>query len=455
LEPVLKDTLGAIVFQDQVIEVSMAMAGFSPGEAEGLRRAMSRKRSGAAMERQRERFIEGAVGNGVDRGIAERVFQQIQGFSGFGFPKSHSTAFGLLAYQSTWLRVHYAPEFLCALLNEQPMGFYPPDALAHEAQRRGIEIRRPDVNASQAECHTEGGAVRVGLGYVAEVRSEDVEVLVAERERGGSYADLADLAARSGAGPSSLEKLAWAGACDELATGPLRRAPLWTVGAAATGRRQRDGTQLAMALDGAEPPLKRNGDPALPELQPWERLTADYRSTGMTLDEHPMSLLRGDLADTVTSRDLERIADGARVELAGMVVARQRPSTAKGVVFMLLEDEWGVLNLVLPPPVARQDRLVLRTAGFVRAAGKLERREGVINLVVTRLRALSRPDLPVAQVRELEQPTRAIHGEPSPGASGGEAERPPADVLAQRRADAAAELTAALPPAHSFGRRGR
>jgi error-prone DNA polymerase len=155
LEPVLKDTLGAIVFQDQVIEVSMAMAGFSPGEAEGLRRAMSRKRSGAAMERQRERFIEGAVGNGVDRGVAERVFQQIQGFSGFGFPKSHSTAFGLLAYQSTWLRVHYAAEFLCALLNEQPMGFYPPDALAHEAQRRGIAISRPDVNASQVECHVE------------------------------------------------------------------------------------------------------------------------------------------------------------------------------------------------------------------------------------------------------------------------------------------------------------
>jgi error-prone DNA polymerase len=335
------------------------------------------------------------------------------------------------------------------------MGFYPPDALAHEAQRRGIEIRRPDINASQVECHTDGRAVRIGLGYVAEVRAEEVEALVAERERGGPYADLADLAARSGAGPSSLEKLAWAGACDELATGPLRRAPLWEVGAAATGRRQRDGTQLAMALDGAEPPVDRDGSPALPELLPWERLTADYRSTGMTLDEHPMSLLRGDLGDTVTSRDLDGIADGARIELAGMVVARQRPSTAKGVVFMLLEDEWGVLNLVLPPPVARQDRLALRTAGFVRAAGKLERREGVINLVVTRLKALSRPDLPAAQVRELESPIRAIQGEPSPGGSGREAEQPPVNELAERRANAAAELAAALPPAHSFGRRGR
>ncbi len=463
LEPVLKDTLGAIVFQDQVIEVSMAMAGFSPGEAEGLRRAMSRKRSEAAMARHRESFIEGAVERGVKREVAERVFGQIQGFSGFGFPKSHSAAFGLLVYQSTWLRFHYGPEFLCSLLNEQPMGFYPPDALVHEAQRRKIEIRRPDVNASQVECHVErpirairgepspaapareaeeaavdGGAVRVGLGYVAEVRSEEVEALVVERERGGPYESLADLAARSGAGANALEKLAWAGACDELAAkGAGRRAPLWTVGAAATGRRGLEGTQLAIPLGDVEPP-------ALPELEPWQRLTADYRSTGMTLDEHPMSLLRGDLDGTVTSRELERIPDGSRIELAGMVVARQRPATAKGVVFMLLEDEWGVLNLVIPPPVARRDRLVLRTAGFVRAAGKLERREGVVNLVAERLLALSRPDLPAAQVRELEPP---------PGRETG-CDEGIVD-LAERRASAAAELTAALPPAHSFGRRGR
>ncbi|MDP9227526.1 MAG: DNA polymerase III subunit alpha [Actinomycetota bacterium] len=177
LQPVLSDTLGAIVFQDQVLEVAVALAGFSVGEAEGLRRAMSRKRSQAAMRRYRERFIEGAVGRGVAREIAERVYAQIEGFSGFGFPKSHSAAFGLLAYQSTWLRVHYGPELLCALLNEQPMGFYPPDALVHDSQRRGIEVLPPDVNASEPECRVETtGAdpgstgrppVRIGLGYVA------------------------------------------------------------------------------------------------------------------------------------------------------------------------------------------------------------------------------------------------------------------------------------------------
>src|SRR6185503_13302133 len=214
LEPVLHDTLGTIIFQDQVIEVAMAFAGFSPGEAEGLRRAMSRKRSEAAIEAYHQRFIDGAAAtHGVDAETAERVYTMIVGFSGFGFPKAHGAAFGLLAYQSTWLRVHYGPEFLCALLNEQPMGFYAPDTLAHEAQRRGIEMAPPDVNASEVECTVEWvaspddrsapagaehppappgdppaspalpaptiGRVRIGLGYVLGVRREEVEALVA------------------------------------------------------------------------------------------------------------------------------------------------------------------------------------------------------------------------------------------------------------------------------------
>ena len=159
LEPVLRETLGTIIFQDQVLEVAIAFAGFSPGEAEGLRRAMSRKRSEAAIEAHHKRFVAGAQQlHGVDEETAERVFAMVQGFSGFGFPKAHGAAFGLLAYQSTWLRVHYGPEFLCSLLNEQPMGFYPPDALVHEAQRRGIEVLAPDVNASGGECEHEPDA---------------------------------------------------------------------------------------------------------------------------------------------------------------------------------------------------------------------------------------------------------------------------------------------------------
>ena len=165
LEPALRETLGAIIFQDQVIEVAIAFAGFSPGEAEGLRRAMSRKRSDAAIEAYHQRFVAGASRrHGVDEETAERVFAMVRGFSGFGFPKAHGAAFGLLAYQSTWLRVHYGPEFLCSLLNEQPMGFYPPDALVHEAQRRGIEVLAPDVNESDAECGIEREDASVASG---------------------------------------------------------------------------------------------------------------------------------------------------------------------------------------------------------------------------------------------------------------------------------------------------
>ena len=190
LEPILAETLGAIVFQDQVLEVAIALAGFSPAEAEGLRRAMSRRRSEAAMRSYEVKFIEGAIRNGASHEIAERVYAKVVAFSGFGFPKAHSAAFGLLAYQSTWLRVHYGPEFLCALLNEQPMGFYPPDALVHEAQRRSIEVLGPCVLASEVDCGVERAdgelAVRIGLGHVNGVREEDVREIFAERKRGGT-----------------------------------------------------------------------------------------------------------------------------------------------------------------------------------------------------------------------------------------------------------------------------
>jgi error-prone DNA polymerase len=188
LEPVLRDTLGTIIFQDQVIEVAMAFAGFTPGEAEGLRRAMSRKRSEAAMRAYHDRFVQGAITtHGVDEATAERVYAMIVGFSGFGFPKAHGAAFGLLAYQSTWLRVHHGTEFLCALLDEQPMGFYPPDALIHEAQRRGIEVFPPDVNHSDVGCTVVGEGVRIGLGYVLGVREDEVAAIVEARETGGPF----------------------------------------------------------------------------------------------------------------------------------------------------------------------------------------------------------------------------------------------------------------------------
>lgn len=425
VEP-LRETLGTIIFQDQVIEVAMAFAGFSAGQAEGLRRAMSRKRSEAAIEAHHRAFVEGAMRtHGVDAELAERVFDKVRGFSGFGFPKAHGAAFGLLAYQSTWLRVHYAPELLCALLNEQPMGFYPPDALVHEAQRRGLTVLAPDVNASGVECSLEavdadaGGVVRIGLGYVRGVQQADAEALVAARDAGGPFRDLGDLAARAGAGRPALELLAWSGACDALAAGD-RRVALWRLGIATPGKRVPQGTQLALGLD-------LPTAPRLERLGAWGELLADYDSTGLTARSHPLAQLRAGLpSDVAASRELPRIDHGARVRVAGLVVARQRPGTASGIVFMLLEDEYGTVNLVIPARLYERSRLTIRTEPLVLAAGRLERHAaagGGINVLVERIEPLAAPDRVLAEVKDFspldEAERRRIEGGRATAANAG------------------------------------
>jgi error-prone DNA polymerase len=454
LQPVLAETLGTIVYQEQVIEVAMALSGFSASEAEGLRRAMSKKRSLQAIEEHHRRFVEGAGERGVAPEIAERVWQQIQGFSGFGFPKAHSAAFGLLAYQSAWLRVHRGPEFLCSLLNEQPMGFYPPDSLVHEAQRRGIRVAPPDANRSTLLCRVEsprtdpelrgGLVVRIGLGYVKGVRSEEMEALATERARGGPYKGIAELASRSGAGLPSLEKLAWAGALDGIpADGDdERRGALWRVGVTGAGRTSGGATQLALPIEPPEPPQ-------LEPLGEWGKLIADYRSTGLTLGRHPLEMLRPGLDPKILrSSDLPRTRDNSVVEVAGMVVARQRPETAKGIVFMLLEDERGTINLIVPPPVYDRHRALIRAAPLLRAKGKLERREGAINVIVTWVEALERKKLPPITGNNTSltrSPYDARMRPPAPN---------PQHDRRRQREHAVAELRAVAPGGHSFGRRG-
>ena len=477
------------------------------------------------MRSYEEKFVAGAIARGAAREVAERVYAQIVGFSGFGFPKAHSAAFGLLAYQSTWLRVHYVEEFLCALLNEQPMGFYPPDALVHEAQRRGVEVLPPCVSLSGVECRVEvdaaprpagpvgcdpspsrgrvsaatrrrgavalavaapgsdGGnasmfdeghegldlaprlAVRLGLGYVAGVREEDVRELVAERERGGGFGSVADMAARCAAHGDAMERLAWAGACDVLVAGAsvrpgasngsagaedslsARRLALWQLGvspaASATGPSSAGGTQLALPLEPAPAP-------ALRTMTPWERMLADYGSTKVTLREHPIELMRSDLGEGVlSSGELERTRDGARVTVAGLVMARQRPATAKGVTFMLLEDEHGTINLIVPPPVYERCRLTVRAEPLVIADGKLERREGVTNILVDSVRRLERPDLPLGEIRHIE-PGRVWSSEAGEGR-----DVPERVAVAAGGGGAMEDLRAVAPAGHSFGSRGR
>jgi error-prone DNA polymerase len=393
LREALRDTLGVVVFQDQVLDVAMASAGFSVGEAEGLRRAMSRKRSEEAIEAYRPRFVEGCLGNAIDEKTAHTIYDKLVGFSGFGFPKSHAAAFGLLAYQSSWLRRYHPAEFLCALLNAQPMGFYPPSSLVRDAQRRGVEVLPPHVNDSAAKCTVENAAVRVGVGYVHSVGEEDAEAV----ERSRPYADLGDLARRAEVKRGVLEALVAAGACDEW--GP-RRELLWRLGVTARGEAVRGGNrQLALPL---EPTAEI---PELPEQTSWERMLADYRHTSLSVGVHPLELLRPHLsAGVATSAELRELPNGAMIELAGLAIARQRPSTANGIVFMLLEDEHGQANLIVPPPVYERHRAIVRGEPLLLACGKLERRDRNVNLLVSELRslgALARRAANEAEVRDL------------------------------------------------------
>jgi error-prone DNA polymerase len=398
----LRSTFGVVVFQDQVLEVAQVLAGFSVGEAEGLRRAMSRKRSHDALESYRDRFVEGAAGNGVDEETANTVFDKLVGFSGFGFPKSHAAAFGLLAYQSQWLRRHHPAEFLCALLNAQPMGFYPPATLVRDAQRRGVEVLPPDVNVSAARCTVEAGepqgenlpsnsllqgkiAVRIGLNHIASVGEDDAEALVAERETNGPFRNVAELARRGGISRDGLEALVKGGACDGF--GKPRRDLLWELGLAfrpqsvpGTGG---EAKQLPLALD----PTAET--PALRDLTQWERMLADYRHTGLSVGTHPLALLRAHLpAGTLSTAELLEQPHGRQVAIAGMTVARQRPSTANGIVFMLLEDEHGQVNLVVPPAVYEQHRAIVRAEPLVLAHGRYERIKENRNVLVSRLESL-------------------------------------------------------------------
>ena len=485
LESVLKETLGTIIFQDQVMQVAEAFAGFSSGEADGLRRAMSRKRSLEMIQCHRERFVEGARKHvGAPSETAERVWGMVEGFAGFGFPKSHSAAFGLLAYQSTWLRVHYGAEFLCALLNEQPMGFYAPDSLVHEAEQRSSSARVTvlglDVNASEAQCAVQDGGVRLGLGYIKDVPRVDVDMIVAERERNGPFRSLEDLAARAAVRRGTLEQLAWSGACDSLLGGQGvqtredRRTALWQLGMAApaeavgvgSGEPAGEGTQLAL-------PLGLGETPRLRRLGRWQRLIADYSTSGVTVGDHALAILRERLTVTglATSAQLARMPVG-EVAVAGLVIARQRPGTAGGTMFLLFEDEFGTINLIVPKAVYERHRQLARAEPLLLARGRLQRsqeqaevrslwsarsarrgREGesereeirpVVNVIVRELAPLEQ--FLSERVEDALGPAHSasVHRLPS-------AERVGEDEEALEGADVGPSIRAAAPPMQSFG----
>ncbi|MGZ8702567.1 MAG: helix-hairpin-helix domain-containing protein, partial [Gaiellaceae bacterium] len=357
----------------------------------------------------------GAASNGVTEEAANLVYDKLVGFSGFGFPKSHAAAFGLLAYQSAWLRHHHPAEFLCALLNAQPMGFYPPATLVRDGQRRGVETRPPDVNVSSAKCTVEEGVVRIGVDYVNGIGEAEAEAVVEEREQGGPFESVRDLAQRTQLSEHGLETLIVAGACDcfggseeDPSSGSSRRQLLWQLGLVPRSHSvpgsSGEEKQLALPLD---PTV---ATPELPEPTVWERMLADYRTTNLSVGVHPLELLRAHLpAGVISSRDLEQAPDRAQVAIAGLAVARQRPATANGVVFMLIEDEFGAVNLIVPPSVYDKHRAIVRGEPLILARGRFERIERNQNVLVRSLETLGPLARQVSQETEVSASLPGAH----------------------------------------------
>jgi error-prone DNA polymerase len=378
LKPALEETLGVILFQEQVLQVAMALAGFTAGQAKALRRAMSRKRSREAMEGLWRQFRIGALENGVGEKTARNVFNKLLGFAEFGFPKSHAAAFALLAYQSVWLKKYYPAEFYCALFNAQPMGFYPPHVLTNDAQRHGIDVLPPDVNRSGAKCTVESRAVRIGFAYVAGIGRETARALEEERRRNGAFRSLSDFVRRANLKREPIENLISVGSFDQF--GLNRRGLQWQLGLLYRPANGQLGLPLPVEQDMV----------ALPEMTDWERMAADYGILALSPSYHPMALVRPRLHEGIVSTaHLEHLPDGTRVEVAGLVVCRQRPMTARGFVFMLLEDEFGMANVVVKPQLYERYRSLVRTEPFVLVDGELQRRDGTTNVIAENLRAMA------------------------------------------------------------------
>jgi error-prone DNA polymerase len=380
LRGILDETYGAVLFQEQVVQVAMAMGGMTDGEAERFRRSLSRKDVTRTIEYYQDVFMRGAAERGVPQAVAERVFAGLSGFASFGFPKSHAAAFALLAYQSAWLREHYRPEFYCALYNNQPMGFYPPMVLTNDAKRHGVEVLRPDVNVSKAKCSVESDAVRIGLGYVREVGEAAAGVVIAERERSGPYLTLFDFSHRTGLRRESIENLIRAGAFIELDL--TRRELLWQLGL--LDRRLHHGRpskppphrQLHLALPTIQDELM------LPDLSAYERMATDYATMGLSPDAHPLPFLRKQAGPGLrTVVEMQAMEPGRNVETAGMVVCRQRPGTAHGIVFLLLEDEGGLANVTVSPELYEAHRTLVRTQPFLRVSAVLQAHAGRVPML--------------------------------------------------------------------------
>ncbi len=387
LDPVLRRTLGVPLFQEQLLRMAMIVANFTGGEAEELRRAMGFKRSAERMREMETRLRSGMEANGIRGRTQDAIVQSITAFALYGFPESHAASFALLAYASAYLKCHYLAAFTAAMLNNQPMGFYAPATLVKDAQRHGLRFLPVDVNRSGSLCavEEENGVrvVRLGLNYVRGLSRSSAEAIMRAREERGAFSSVLDLARRvSGLRRDALRRLAEAGALNSLGEGLHRREALWRAEAVLR--------PLGPLLEGIEEEGAARGP--LAPMNPLERLEADYRSTALTIGRHPMAFDRERLRGLgVTAADgLKRRTNGATVRIAGCVICRQRPETAKGLCFLSVEDETGIANAVLMPDKFAEYRVTLLENFYLFLEGELQNVDGVRSVKVERVAPLAR-----------------------------------------------------------------
>ncbi len=392
LEDVLGKTLGVPLFQEQAMQIAIVAAGFTPGEADQLRRAMATFRKTGTIHTFHTKMVDGMAERGYDRDFAERCFRQIEGFGEYGFPESHAASFALLVYVSSWLKCHYPDVFAAALLNSQPMGFYAPAQIVRDAREHDVEVRGPDVNYSLWDNRLEpligdNHALRLGFRQIKSLNREAAEAVVDARPNEG-YVSVEDVWRRTNINTAALVALAEAGGFDSL--GLARREALWAIRALG-----HNGRETAAALPLFAAAEARDAIPETPIALPGETagevVANDYAAIRMSLKHHPVGLLRGELDEmkAVPARELRERPNDQRLTTAGLILVRQRPGTAKGVIFLTLEDETGVANVIVWPDVFERFRKVVLSSRLVRIRGKLQREGIVTHLIAEEITDLS------------------------------------------------------------------
>jgi error-prone DNA polymerase len=394
LREVLKKTYGVPLFQEQAMRIAIVAAGFTPAQSDQLRRAMATFRRSGTIGTLKEKFIDGMVAKNYSRDFAERCFKQIEGFGDYGFPESHAASFALLVYVSAWMKCRHPAVFACAILNSQPMGFYAPAQLVRDAREHGVEVRPVDVNVSEWDntlerTHDGELALRLGFREIVGCRQQDMARLLGAR--GAGYRTLHELWRRTGLGPAALETLAKADAYGSLFVD--RRRALWQIHALDEGQLPLFDADDGTAGSSGWPshiPAEDLAAP-LPEMSLGEQILEDYQAIGLSLRAHPVSLLRGalDRVGVAPNRTLAEVDNGQRVKVAGLVLVRQRPGTASGVIFMTLEDDGGIANIVVWPKVFETYRRTVLGGRMVAVEGKLQREGLVVHVVADRVTDLT------------------------------------------------------------------